>query len=137
MAQKSKNKNNNRIPATSDVPISFSFRFYDGADRKYCISQWEKEKIALSLTRLKQINEKTYNEMAKDGVTMHFHQVDWAKTKKPKGFPNGAKEVGNPFQFELLGINSGKARVYGALNSAVFHIVWFDFNHEIWPTFRT
>lgn len=136
MAIKSKGKSKQEVPlSSSNIPISFSFRFYDETTKDYCISEWNKDKIALSLKRLKEVNEKTYNEMIRDKRTLHFHEVIWSETKKPSGFPNQANQLPS-FQFELLGVNNGKARVYGALSNNIFHIVWFDFNHGIWPTFK-
>mgnify|MGYP001616826484 CR=1 FL=1 len=132
-----KSKRENRIPKTeSPPPITFSFRFYDDSSLKFCISEWKKEKIALSIQKLKQINDKTCPELIKGNETFHFHPVNWEKTVKKTGFPDARANRLDPFQFALPGVNSGKARVYGALGNNIFHIIWFDLNHEIWPSFK-
>lgn len=117
--------------------IAFSFEFYDtSCENKYCLSKWEKDQVALALARLKDINNKTYNEISKDAKGYHFNQVDWDKTNKKEGFPDVRLKNLPPFHFSLVGINNQKARVFGAYSENVFYIVWFDFNHEIWPSYK-
>lgn len=116
--------------------INFSFRYYDTTNNSYCISTWDEEKIAKTLGRLQDISNKTYNELNRGSNVYHFHPVDWAQTIKQGGFPDSRANNLEPFQFALLGINGKKARVYGALSQNTFYIVWFDINHEIWPTLK-
>lgn len=136
MAKSRKNDKKNRIPEPQipDNKIRFSFEYYDGS--KYCLSEWEKKDIAASLKRLGEVNQKTYNDMKKQSAVHNFHPVDWAQTKERNGFRD--KRVNNldPYQFSLLGINNQKARVFGGLGSNIFYIVWFDFDHKIYPSFK-
>ncbi len=133
---KGKLTENNTPKPSEPPPISFSFKFYDCGDKNFCISRWEEDKIAGALKRLKEVNEKTYNDLVRDNRVLHFHPVDWKQTTKPNGFPFSQANNVDAFQFELIGLNHGKARVYGALSNNIFHIVWFDFNHLIWPSFK-
>jgi len=64
----------------------------------------------------------------------HFAEVDWACTTERSGFPEDAANQMSAFHFALLGVNGQCARVYGAYSENTFYIVWFDRNHEIWPT---
>ena len=136
-------KNNNlerieqSIQESESKNISFSFEFYDISDEnKYCLSQWNKEQISLALLRLRDINKKTYNEISRDSKVYHFYPVDWNKTTKKQGFSDVKLKNLSAFHFSLLGINNQKARVFGAYSQNIFYIVWFDLNHEIWPSFK-
>ncbi|MFA6305679.1 MAG: hypothetical protein WC651_03035 [Candidatus Gracilibacteria bacterium] len=120
-----------KLPATN---LKFSFEFYDTSCNKYCLSRWPEENIAMALKRLKEICEKTFQELQRDRVTYRLHEIDWSQCRE-EGFPKGRiNEIPN-FQFSLLGINQQKARVFGGYADNTFFIVWFDLNHEIWPSF--
>lgn len=127
----------NRIPdprPSNEAKIKFSFEYYDTDGPKYCISNWNEKEIRLALTRLKDVNSKSYLQLVGSRRVYHFGEVDWTKTKEPRGFPNLNVNRLPPFHFALLGVNGQLARVYGAFSTGTFYIVWFDLNHEIWPT---
>ena len=132
MAQKNKDL---KIPAPPQTPqkLAFSFQFYDDRDEsKYCLSAWEQTEIKMALKRLKEISALNHNEMQQRSRVLHFHAVDWSQASETK-FPNGAPSK-EAYQFSLQGINGQKARVFGAYYQGVFHIVWFDREHSVWPT---
>lgn len=122
---------------TSDRKIKFSFEFYDCTCDEYCLSSWNNTDVKQTLKRLKEINQKTIIELQQSGKVLHFHEVYWDKTIMKGGFPDICLKDMPAFQFSLLGINNQKARVYGALSSDVFYIVWFDHKHSIWPSFKS
>lgn len=125
-----------KIPEPSlpnDKYIKFSFRFYDVNNKNYCLSCWEQDKILEAIKRLKEINNKTINELFAQKDFYKFHEVDWAQTIKKDGFPDKNANTLSPYQFGLPGVNGQKTRVFGGFSEQVFYIVWFDFNHEIWP----
>lgn len=122
------------IPRELQGKIRFSFEFYDKSS-KYCLSDWQKKDIATTLTRLSEMCEKTYGEIMQSAKVYHFHPVDWSKTQEPDGFPSPKAMALEPFQFSVVGVNNQKARVFGAYSSGTFYIVWFDFDHKIWPSF--
>lgn len=116
--------------------IKFSFEYYDTSDQPYCISEWQqKEQIKEALKRLKEINNKSFDELRRDRRVYHFEQVNWDKTTKKSGFPDSRANTLSAFHFSLLGVNGQKTRVFGAYYRDTFYIVWFDLNHEIWPSF--
>ncbi len=115
--------------------IKFSFEFYDSSC-KYCLSKWGDKDVLSAIKRLKEINGKTLGELKDSRSTYHFHFVDWKNTQEKNGFPESRANQLEPYQFSLVGINNQKARVYGACAEGVFYIVWFDFEHEIWPSFK-
>lgn len=119
----------------SEEKIKFSFEYYDTAENgKYCISCWRPELIKKSLKRLKEINAKSFHQLLRESRVLHTHEVDWKKTIGLTGFPDRRANNMSPFQFALLGINNGRARVFGAYSTNIFYIVWFDLNHTICPT---
>lgn len=138
MAKRDKKKSKKLLdsiiePVPADNKIKFSFEYYDLA-RKYCLSNWGTNNIAQAIHRLKEANQKTFNELTAQSPTYHFHPVNWKETTQPSGFPDARVNNLNPYQFALLGINDGKARIFGGLGSNVFYIVWFDLEHKIWPS---
>lgn len=114
--------------------LRFSFEFYDTSSNEFCLSRWTQEQIRLTLTRLLEISSKTFHELSREKKVLHFHEVIWERTIKTSGFPNKEANKLHAFQFALLGVNGQLARVFGAYAENVFYIVWFDLNHEIWPT---
>jgi hypothetical protein len=116
--------------------ITFSFEFYDMSEDTYCISKWTQEQIRQALARLSDINSKTFNELRSAHYVYHFHEVEWARTAKKNGFTSDkAKHLNETaWQIALLNVNQQMTRVFGAYVNSVFYIVWFDLNHEIWPT---
>jgi len=129
------NKKDN-VPAPTfpeNKKLKFSFEFYDKSSADYCLSGWNQKQIRDALLRLQDINTKTYNDLSRDRGIYHFGEVIWERTTKKLGFPNLALNNLPAFHFALLGVNGQKARVFGALSSDTFYIVWFDLNHEIWP----
>jgi hypothetical protein len=62
---------------------------------------------------------------------MHYHEVDWSKTKEPAGFYSclrgDLKEV-EAWQFSL----GGDTRLFGFRLKDIFYAVWFDTQHRIY-----
>ena len=116
------------------ICIKFSFEFYDHQSDQYCLSSWNQRQVRGALLRLREISAKTLDDLKRDRRVLHFAEVDWEKTTKPNGFPDFAANALSPFHFALLGVNHQLARVYGAYYQDTFYIVWFDLNHEIWPS---
>jgi hypothetical protein len=117
--------------------LNFSFQYYDTEPENiFCFSVMSDTEIKQTLARLKDICSKTFNELRQSKYVYHFNPVVWEKTIFPDGFPEPIKELNNlePFHFKILGINNGMARVFGAYSQSTFYVVWFDYDHEIWPT---
>lgn len=114
-----------------NLNLNFSFKFYDEDREEYCLSCWKQKEIKRALKRLKQLSDKTLNQLRQDRSFYHFHEVIWEKTTEKRGFSNNLLDDLPHFQFMLPGINSQKARVFGALQGNTFFIVWFDLNHDV------
>ena len=131
------NKHKKDVRLQSSLPANekmrFSLEYYDKSSSNYCLSCWGQEQIRKALLRLRDICAKSFNDLSRERRVYHFGEVIWEKTTKKLGFPNNRVNQLPAFHFALLGINNQKARVYGAYSTGIFYIVWFDFNHEIWP----
>lgn len=113
--------------------LRFSFEYYDKGSSEFCISGWNQKQIRDSLLRLQDICTKSYKDLWRERGVYHFGEVYWEKTIKKSGFPNPAVNALPAFHFALLGVNGQRARVFGALSTGTFYVVWFDLNHDIWP----
>ncbi len=136
MAKKNKQASKLIVPLPSTQTLKFSFEYYDLESDEYCISCWNKEQIRQSLLRLQEISSLSFNELRIGKRVYHFGEVNWADTAYPKGFPNEKLSALPAFHFALLGINGQKARVFGVYSTGTFYIVWFDLEHEVWPSFK-
>ena len=113
--------------------LRFSFEYYDSTS-KYCLSSCTGEQVKKTLSRLKDINSKTLNELRRERWVYHFNEVIWENTKEKGGFPDSRLSKLPAFHFALLGVNQQLARVFGAYSQDTFYIVWFDLNHKIYPS---
>lgn len=139
-------KNYKRSPGFGDLEneklqndnnkLRFSFEFYDTTTNEYCLSEMEKKDIKRTLERLKQVNEKSFKELLSEKRVFHFHEVDWKRTTEKNGFPDSRVSQLQPFQFSILGVKNQRARIFGAYYQGTFYIVWFDYEHKIYPSYR-
>ncbi|MFI5270941.1 MAG: hypothetical protein ACHQT9_02760 [Candidatus Saccharimonadales bacterium] len=116
--------------------LNFSFQYYDTAKgNKYCLSEWSKEDVKYTLSRLREMCTKPLSEIVRDRSSYHFYETDWNKTIFKGGFPSRIGQLNKlaPFHFSIIGLNSTKARVFGAQYKSTFYIAWFDYDHEILP----
>lgn len=130
----------NRTSKTVNVPqlppqkIRFSFEHYDSDGDKYCLSKATQPQVKMALRRLKEISAMTHVEFRMQRTVFHAREVIWERTREPNGFPHDDLNHLEPFHFALLAVNGQKTRVFGAFDGETFYIVWFDLNHEIWPS---
>jgi hypothetical protein len=115
--------------------IKFSFEYYD-LDSKpdYCLSSCVGAGVKMALSRLKDINTKSFNELMSQRRVYHFGEVDWSQTIEKKGFPDPRVNQMSAFHFSLLSVDGQLTRVFGGYYNATFYIVWFDIKHQIWPS---
>lgn len=137
MAKKRRNRTS-EASAGREMPfeagLHFSFRYYDLSCSDYCISRWNERQIRRTLEILKDVSSRTYEDLWRDRRVYHFAEVIWQRTTKPLGYEELGIENLPAFHLGLLGVNGQKARLYGAYSTGVFYAIWFDLNHEIWPS---
>lgn len=134
-----KHRKGNDVPSPvfpANQKLTFSFEYYDNWSTRYCVSKWSESQIRETILRLQNICTKSFNDLTRERSVYHFNEVDWAQTTEKSGFPDPRVKQLPAFHFALLNVNQQLARVFGAYSSGVFYIVWFDLNHQIWPSVR-
>jgi len=121
-------------PQLPPQKIRFSFEHYDIESDRYCLSKATQDEVRKALVRLSEISAMTLRELMAQRRVFHAGEVIWEKTQEPSGFPHDDLNHLEPFHFALLSVRSQKTRVFGAFDGEMFYIVWFDLNHEIWPS---
>ncbi len=122
----------NQIPYQKCRPV-FSFEYYDYDHPEFSAESIKtcKEFYRL-IDELRKISVFTWGQMQSTQHTFHAHEVDWEKTAVPSGFRNrhGQEPQTYPaYQFKAY----KEFRVFGFHRRGVFHIVWFDPSHKIYP----
>ncbi|HAK5374822.1 TPA: hypothetical protein H1V70_002142 [Salmonella enterica] len=86
------------------------------------------------LNRLKDLSTLTEREFIADrGAALKSHPIDWRETSEPEGFThlNEQFQSYTPYQFAVSRNEHG--RVHGFFIGNVFHIVWLDPHHRLYP----
>ena len=116
----------------SEERICWRFTHLD-PEGPWCLAGLEQSEILGLLTAMSQFESQTINEL--------FHKGEWpGKCHDVATLPNKQaherlSELGLADQTKIwkLRIN-GPGRVYGFLTGNVFHVVWWDPKHEVWPS---
>ncbi|HAF2126683.1 TPA: hypothetical protein G9F27_000787 [Salmonella enterica] len=129
---------NTRIIAGSKQPdvatINFSFRYIDADNDKFCFTSQGASYFCKVLNRLKDLSTLTEREFIADrGATLKSHPIDWRHTSEPDGFShlNEQFQGYTPYQFAVSRNEHG--RVHGFFIGNVFHVVWLDPDHRLYP----
>lgn len=63
---------------------------------------------------------------------LRAHPITWEDTSKPAGFTHLNEQLRTlePYQFQL---SRRKGRVHGFFIGFVFHVVWLDPHHRLYP----
>lgn len=129
-----------RSPANADREITFSFAVLNLNHSKFKVAEEDRSDFLQSLLTdaLAKYSHSTEKEFRKESRREHRHRIDFTKSSFPDGFGLPAEDLNqDAWQFAVC---SGQAkppknkwRVYGYLVDAVFHIVWFDTEHDMFP----
>jgi hypothetical protein len=118
------------IPYYSQKPV-FGFRYCDNRDREFAPKRISQIKDFYKLfERLTTISNLTWREIETSDI-YHAHDIeDWNATSRPSGFSCYPAIKDFPgYQFEAF----GEFRIIGFFNRAIFHVVWLDRNHKLYP----
>ncbi|MFH1011312.1 MAG: hypothetical protein V1784_08770 [bacterium] len=132
-----------RIPLPS-VPeeggISFSFRYLDLSKEKFQVEQgFAAEYYPVFIDRLKALSSMRKQELLSNrSSSLRFEPIDFKMTSEQGGFPIPNKELWEASSYQV----SVTANKYGRLHGFflnyesyhVFHIVWLDPNHMLFPS---
>ena len=113
--------------------LAFSFRFfhYDG---DLCPENHPEGYAQRLMERLRDLSSWTLAEFTeKYHQTVRNHRITWVETARPVGFAHLPAQVreADAWQFSITANEWG--RVHGLLIGNVFHVIWLDFNHRLYP----
>lgn len=121
-------------PQQNAATISFSFRYMDHEHNKFSFAAQEPAYFCKVLERMKGLSTMTAREFTADrGGALKSHPIDWHNTSEPDGFShlNEQFQSYTPYQFAISRNEHG--RVHGFFINDVFHIVWLDPSHQLYP----
>jgi len=114
-------------------PLTFSFKHFVNHER---LSPKEHpdgyaQKLAERLRDLSRWTVAQFTQRCDHGV--RNHRITWPDTSQPIGFDQIPAQVreGEEWQFSISANEYG--RVHGLLIGSVFHVVWLDCNHQLYP----
>lgn len=114
--------------------INFSFQYIDAGHEKFSFNAQNAAYFCKVLDRLKALSTMTEREFTADrGGSLKSHPIDWRHTSEPDGFQNLNEQFQSytPYQFAVSRNEHG--RVHGFFIGNVFHIVWLDPDHQLYP----
>lgn len=113
--------------------VVFSFKYLDMACKKFRVEALPKNFGRALLERLQGYCKMPFNEFVAppNPDAIHSHRVVFGDTSEQRGFGNIPAELWQerPWQCQL----QGKIRAIGFLLGSVFHVVWIDVNHRLYP----
>lgn len=121
-----------RPTRVEDQLISFSFKYLKRSG-KFEYRDRECNYYCKLLERLKDFCGKKRLEFTSDrSGAVRTHQLVWAETTEDSfGLPQEEDLVDTPYQFSISGNEHG--RVHGFFIDTVFHVVWLDPDHNLYP----
>lgn len=116
-----------------DERLTFSFRFF--ANHANVSPDEHPDGYTQKLMeRLRDLSSWTVAEFTeRRNKAVRNHPIDWSETSCAAGFhhlPDQVKD-GPAWQFSISANEYG--RVHGLLIGSIFHIVWLDCNHQLYP----
>lgn len=118
-------------PPAGDVV--FSFRHLDSGTPEFspagCTAEW----YAALMERMRDVSTMRHQELLSSrSPALRAHPIAWEDTSKPEGFThlNQQLRTAEPYQFQ---VSKQNGRVHGFFIDVVFHVVWLDPHHRLYP----
>jgi|HigsolmetaAR203D_1030402.scaffolds.fasta_scaffold26797_2 hypothetical protein len=108
--------------STDHLPPVFSFAF--ACPNHFQLSEWQREELKHLVDTLRRYSRMKWEEIRK---VKGFRSVD------PNTFSVPLPDDISPDIVILEFRVSKRARIFGYRSKQVFHIIWFDRNHEVYP----
>lgn len=117
---------------TSDSRICWRFCHVDH-DGPWGFGKVDAQMLQWLLERLARFESMTMNELFHSGG---YPGADYDVATIPNAAAlDRLEEIGLSDMTKIHRLRlKGEARLYGFLNGHVFHVVWWDPNHEVWPS---
>lgn len=123
------------IPDINDL-ISFSFKYLDFNNEKFNIEKTSENYFISVVEKLKNLSTFNKKELLNNhSKALRFHQIDFKDDSVSEdffGIPKEDEIVDIPYQFQISSNEHG--RVHGFFINNIFYIVWFDRNHNLYPS---
>lgn len=114
--------------ASSDETVSVSLKYY--RPETECFSSWSHSELKKFSATL----EKMRNMTARN-LQNHLSLCSQHKTERSKGRYVRPKEMSNDLRmYEIRVDQHNKARIHGVFQGSVFHLVWLDRAHMVFPS---
>lgn len=113
--------------------LAFSFRFFTD-DEALCPRNRPDDYTQTLMERLRDLSNWTVADFVeKRSKTVRNHPITWSETSRAAGFAHLPEQVRDEpaWQFSLSANEHG--RVHGLLIGSLFHVVWLDCNHQLYP----
>ncbi|WP_422134967.1 hypothetical protein [Endozoicomonas sp. ALD040] len=114
--------------------VSFSFKHLDLNNNKFSITGKNARYFHKVLERLKNLSELLPGEILQNRTSaLRAHPIEWKQTSEREGFAtlNEQLQGQRPYQFQISANEHG--RIHGFFIDSVFHVVWFDPDHKLYP----
>ena len=112
------------------VFVTFSFKHLAFTD-KFCLDKAEDNYPFALLERLKGVSLTLHSDFIQPTKALRSHTIEFGTTSEPNGFGLHPQLLGTPWQFAVSANEHG--RVHGFILGSVFHVVWIDPAHLLWP----
>lgn len=122
------------VPQSPKNTLSFSFQYIDPAHAKFDFAGQNAGYFCKVLERLKDISSLTSLEFTTNrNAALKSHCIEWQTTSEPDGFAhlNEQFQSYTPYQFAISRNEHG--RIHGFFIGNVFHVVWLDPDHKLYP----
>lgn len=101
-------------------------------DGPWCFDKINPADVVKMFKKLGTYETMTLGELFKPGSQ---HGKTYAVEQMPRQGPNRLAEIEHDDETEISRVSlSGQARLYGFLREHVFHVLWYDPRHEVWPS---
>ena len=146
MAKKGKQKHGpSPIPKSSSVStsipqpkpveeyITFCFRDFDVTSKKFCPGKAPAGFLKQVLERLRNVSSMRITDFVAPHKAMRSHGIEFSGTSEKSGFAhlNHSQWKAKPWQFS---VSTSNGRFIGYLVDSCFHVVWFDYDHLLYPS---
>lgn len=120
-------------PSGQDSTITWRFSEHDD-DGEWSLAQITPEHLAGLIGKLRSFETMTVGELFRPGSE---HGKRYAVESTPGHVQVRLTAIGRADETEIVRLRcTGRQRLYGFLRGGIFHILWWDPRHEVWPSVK-
>lgn len=101
--------------------------------KKFSVENQDDRYVTTLLERLRDMCRMYMQEcLSSRSSSLRFHPIDWTGTSEPAGFDSLPEHLrdSTPYQFS---VSRNNGRVHGFVIGHIFHVVWLDPDHALYP----